>query len=193
MPGPPIQVCQNDRIIVDLYNRISGIDAAIHWHGLFQQKTPWSDGVPMVTQCPTAAGGTYRYKFYATEPGTHFWHAHSGLQRSNGVFGIFNVRVPHDPNADYYDNDLPQTDIVLADWNNLLAEEFAPGPINQAVQPDSLLINGFGSYTNPVTNETTYAPMAVFPAQIGTRCRFRVVNAGTHHCPMEFSVCISFG
>lgn len=72
------QVCIGDEVIVDLENRLSGANSAIHWHGLHQRKTPWSDGVPMVTQCPIQNDNSFRYFFYASEVGTHYWHCHSG-------------------------------------------------------------------------------------------------------------------
>lgn len=51
----------------------------IHWHGFTQDETPYMDGVPYVTQCPILPGTTFRYEFFASNEGTHFWHAHIGL------------------------------------------------------------------------------------------------------------------
>lgn len=74
-------MCQNDQIVVELENRLTGAGLAVHWHGLHQRETPWMDGVPMVTQCPIPSGDTFRYVMNAREPGTHFWHAHSGKKK----------------------------------------------------------------------------------------------------------------
>jgi hypothetical protein len=38
------------------------------------------DGVPMITQCPIQSETSFRYKFHATNPGTHFYHSHYGKQ-----------------------------------------------------------------------------------------------------------------
>lgn len=192
LPAPPIRVCKDDRIIVDLMNMIDGQETSLHWHGIHQKETPWMDGVPMLTQCPICSGNTFRYSFRARQTGTHFYHGHSGLQRMNGVFGALIVREPDDPHADLYDFDLPEHEIVLSDWNNRLAEEMLPGVRNQDVEPESLLFNGFGAHVDPVSGGTPYAPMAVFYCEKGRKYRFRIVDAGGHHCPMEFSVCISF-
>lgn len=81
IPGPAIQVCKDDLIIVDVHNHAHGSAAALHWHGLHMQNTPFMDGVPFVTQCPIPYANTFRYEFYATEAGTQFYHSHSG--RSN--------------------------------------------------------------------------------------------------------------
>lgn len=55
-----------------------GTGATIHWHGLHQRNTPYMDGVPQITQCPIESSTTFRYAFNATEPGTQFYHSHSG-------------------------------------------------------------------------------------------------------------------
>lgn len=78
LPGPAIQVCKGDTIIIDVVNKAHGSASAIHWHGLHMKDTPYMDGVPYVTQCPTLYGCTFRYWFDATEAGTHFYHSHSG-------------------------------------------------------------------------------------------------------------------
>lgn len=192
MPGPPINVCKDDRVIVDVTNHIAGQELSIHWHGFHQKETPWSDGVPMVTQCPILGGTTFRYLFFARQVGTHYYHSHSGVQRMNGAIGAINVRDPNDPNADFYDFDLPDHSVLLSDWNNVIAEEMVPGIKNQNVKPDSILINGLGPYTDPDSDVLAYAPTAVFYCERGKRFRFRIDNAGSHNCPMDFSVRIPF-
>lgn len=64
--------------MVDVINKILGSTETIHWHGIRQTKTPWMDGVPMVTQCPIHQGSTFRYSFPAEDPGSFWYHSHSG-------------------------------------------------------------------------------------------------------------------
>lgn len=189
MPGPKISVCRNDQIVVDVTNHMSGQELTIHWHGLHQRDTPWFDGVPMVTQCPIFGGNTFRYVFEAQESGTHFYHAHSGVHRLNGLFGMLNVRDVVDPNADYYDYDFDEYSILLADWNNYLAENLLPGTNAELLLPDSLLINGFGTFKNPRSKQFQYSPIAAFYVEKGKKHRFRIGNVGAHICPFEFTVC----
>lgn len=73
-----LQVCEGDKVVIDVENRMEGQAASIHWHGIHQKGTQYSDGVPYVTQCPIQEGNTFRYQWAADNPGTHFWHAHSG-------------------------------------------------------------------------------------------------------------------
>lgn len=88
IPGPPVHVCENDLIVVDLTNLMGGTSATLHWHGIHQRKTPYFDGVPYVTQCPIGFATTFRYEFRATQPGTQFYHSHSGHHKVNGAATI---------------------------------------------------------------------------------------------------------
>lgn len=78
IPGPSIQVCEGDKVVIDVENRMEGQAVSIHWHGVWQRGTQYSDGVPFVTQCPIQEGNTFRYQWNAENAGTHFWHAHTG-------------------------------------------------------------------------------------------------------------------
>lgn len=189
LPGPSINVCKGDRIIVDVTNHMSGQGLAIHWHGLLQERTPWMDGVGMVTQCPINAGTTFRYAFYASERGSQAWHAHSGVHRTNGLVATLVIREANDANADLYDYDLAEHTILLIDWDNHMAEDNNPGIRNaMSVLPSSVLINGHGSYYDSSTDQCKFAPMAVFYVQRGKRHRFRILNVSSHVCPFGVSV-----
>ena len=88
-----VQVCDGDQIILDLTNHLAnGEGATVHFHGLYQKFTPYMDGVPMITQCPVVPHTTFRYNFTAEHSGTHWWHAHTGMQRADGLFGALTVR-----------------------------------------------------------------------------------------------------
>lgn len=82
--------------------------------------------------------------------GTHFYHSHAGHQKANGIYGALVVRAPndHNPNAKYYDYDLPEHMMIVADWMHHLAEEDFPGVISRSVLTESILINGHGRYFN---------------------------------------------
>ena len=150
VPGPTIQVCKDDVVIVDLTNEAEGVATSIHWHGIRQVNTQYSDGAPFVTQCPIPFGQKFRYAFHADDEGTHFYHAHAGHQKANGVFGALIVRAPEDnnPNFKLYDFDLPHHIIIVTDWMHHLAEEDFPGVISRSVLTKSILINGHGRHYN---------------------------------------------
>lgn len=60
IPGPSIQVCEGDRVVVDVENHMEGMEVTIHWHGIWQRGSQYYDGVPFVTQCPIQQGNTFR-------------------------------------------------------------------------------------------------------------------------------------
>ena len=63
IPGPALQVCQNDEIVVYMYNELRmGESTGIHWHGLLQKDTQYMDGVGMITQCPIGSHTSFQYK-----------------------------------------------------------------------------------------------------------------------------------
>ncbi|XP_055854231.1 uncharacterized protein LOC129917982 [Episyrphus balteatus] len=190
VPGPAIQTCQGDMIIVDVVNKAHGTASAIHWHGLHMKDTPWMDGVPYVTQCPNLYGSTFRYWFDAKEPGTHFYHSHSGHHKINGQYGALIVREPEEDVANFneYDYDLPEHFLVLSDWMHAYGEQLFPGLPSTTTGPDALLINGRGTFINPKTMEHLNVPARKFYVKSGMRYRFRVINAVSHACPMQLQV-----
>jgi FtsP/CotA-like multicopper oxidase with cupredoxin domain len=152
IPGPTVHVCKNDMIVVDVTNEMGGTSASIHWHGFYMKKTPYYDGVPFITQCPIDFATTFRYAFHADNPGTQFYHSHSGHHKVNGHYGGIVVRRPEseDPNRSYFDHDLKEHLIIASDWMDDYSEMFIPGLPDHPVgiQPTSLLINGKGTRHN---------------------------------------------
>lgn len=196
LPGPSLTVCEGDMISVRVKNSLHFSEATtIHWHGLKQKKSPYMDGVNMVTQCPIIAHTSFEYRFEADSYGTHFWHAHAGLQRSDGFFGplIVHQYENKDPHVDRYDYDLQEHVITVNDWiNGTSIEKFAGHHHNDGDnKPRSILINGKGvlvNITDTRDNQVYQTPRAVFSVEKGKRYRFRMINAGILYCPIEFSV-----
>jgi L-ascorbate oxidase len=150
IPGPLIKVCKNDAVVVDLKNGMHSETFSIHWHGILQRDTPYMDGVPFVTQFPILPSDVFEYAFFVPEPGTFFYHSHSGLQRYNGAYGGLIVREPlhHDTNSHLYDCDLLEHTLVLSDCSHESVEMFFIGlPTRQpGLLPQCVLINGKGRY-----------------------------------------------
>ncbi|RLU22355.1 hypothetical protein DMN91_004633 [Ooceraea biroi] len=192
MPGLPIEVCQGDRIIVDMINSLHAESTTMHWHGQHHLNSPYMDGVPYVSQCPIPPGATFRYNYVATEVGTHFWHSHIGFQRGDGVFGPLIVRAPPKSNwhKDLYDFD--EYTVVVADWvheiglTKFLAHHHADGD-NKA---PNVLINGLGRFIALEGDNETLAnmPLTTFVVKPNSRYRFRLINAEFLNCPIEVSV-----
>ncbi|XP_076174595.1 uncharacterized protein LOC143150301 [Ptiloglossa arizonensis] len=192
MPGPPIEVCQGDRVIVDVINLLHSESTTMHWHGQHHVKTPYMDGVPYVSQCPILPGSSFRYDYIATEAGTHFWHSHLGFQRGDGVFGPLIVRVPPSANWHYDLYDADEHTIQILDWTRELGiEKFLNHyHADGNNKPPNVLINGFGRFTiaRGGSNVSDAMPIATFLVKPNTRYRFRLVNAEVLNCPIEMSI-----
>ena len=150
-PGPLISICKDDHVVIDVENRVPGGGITIHWHGILQAGSQYYDGVPYVTQCPIQEGTIFRYRWKAQNTGTHFWHAHTGVHKSNGLEGPIIVREPKAValNNRIWDDDLNEHIIFIADWFHDGAENHFPGTriINPGQTPDNFLINGKGQWT----------------------------------------------
>ena len=92
IPGPTLIVREGQYVAVNVTNRLTSEGTSIHWHGIHQKRTPWMDGVGLISHCPIKAGSSFRYIFNATPPGTHWYHSHTGAQRTDGLFGALIVR-----------------------------------------------------------------------------------------------------
>ncbi|KAG7296596.1 hypothetical protein JYU34_020406 [Plutella xylostella] len=194
MPGPAIEVCQNDRIIVDVENDLMTEGTTVHWHGQHQRGTPFMDGTPMITQCPILPESTFRYQFNATHSGTHFWHSHSGMQRADGAAGALIIRKPRsqEPHARLYDYDRSDHIMIVTDWIHELAVSMFTDHHHSSGdnKPPTLLINGVGRFRvfNNETQKPFYMKAARFNVEQGYKYRFRLINAEFLNCPIELSV-----
>lgn len=150
-PGPAIQICLGDFVVVDVTNKVAGNALGIHWHGIYQRDWQHYDGVPFLTQCPINEGSTFRYQWRAQNPGTHFWHAHSGLHKAEGLHGAIVIRQPKskEPNKKLYDYDGLDNVMFISDWMHKNIPSYFPGTTfrNLGQDPDNILVNGKGQYT----------------------------------------------
>ncbi|KAK7590828.1 hypothetical protein V9T40_002441 [Parthenolecanium corni] len=192
LPGPSIQVCEGDKVVIDVRNQMEGMELTIHWHGIHQRGTQYYDGVPYVTQCPILNGNTFRYQWYAGNAGTHFWHAHTGLQKLDGIYGSIVVRqAPSaDPNSHLYDYDLTTHVMLISDWLHEDAMERYPGRLaaNTGQDPETVLINGKGQFTDPMTGYSTNTPLETFTITPGRRYRMRMINSFASVCPAQMTI-----
>jgi len=98
----------------------------------------------------------YRYQWVAGNEGTHFWHAHTGMQKIDGLYGSIVIRQPpsKDPNSNLYDYDLTTHVVLISDWFHEFAEERFPGrlAVNTGQAPESVLINGKGQFRVRLTS-----------------------------------------
>jgi len=118
MPGPTIVANENQELHIEVYNELKSSEGiAIHWHGMHQVNTSAMDGVPYITQYPILPAQKMIYKFKASPQGTHWYHAHGGTQRTDGIYGALIVKdtiVGMDLEDVYQDHTL-----LLMDWTKM--------------------------------------------------------------------------
>ncbi|XP_033096052.1 laccase-like [Anneissia japonica] len=196
-PGPSIEVCRGDTIRVKVVNQLvdhGGL--SIHWHGPHQVGTNWMDGVSMITQCPIPHATSFVYEFLAQPAGTHWWHAHSGFYRVDGMYGPLVVRKARENEkiAEFYDFDLSEHVMIVSDWTpyvglqTYLAQTTASTlpPITQ----QTILINGRGrgrEFTDDEGN-VFYTPRSVFHVVSGFSYRFRIISSAIAACNIQVSI-----
>jgi len=108
LPGPLLRARAGDLLRVEVDNQLPA-ETSVHWHGLALSND--MDGVPGLTQDPIVAGGRFAYEFTVPDPGTYFYHSHSGLQLDRGLYGALIIDDPLEPGD--YDHEWI---VVLDDW-----------------------------------------------------------------------------
>lgn len=73
--------------LVKIFCRHELTQPGIEMHG-----TPWSDGVPGVTQRHILPGETFTYRWTATQYGSYWYHAHSKAQIEDGFYGAIIIQ-----------------------------------------------------------------------------------------------------
>ena len=101
IPGPTLIVTEGQLVKVNVINRLASESISIHWHGMHQRNSNWMDGVEHVTQCGIPPGASFTYIFKADPSGTHWYHSHSGAQRTDGLFGALIVKEKQQGNDQY--------------------------------------------------------------------------------------------
>lgn len=108
LPGQEVRVTAGGTLALTLANNLPEA-TSLHWHGLALRND--MDGVPGLTQRDIAPGGSFRYEFAVTHPGTYWFHPHSGVQQDRGLYAPLIVEDPKEPLS--YDKEWV---VVLDDW-----------------------------------------------------------------------------
>jgi FtsP/CotA-like multicopper oxidase with cupredoxin domain len=71
-PGPALYMSVGETVEFVVHNYLP-FNTTVHFHGITQLDTPWSDGVPGLSQAPILPGATFVYKWTADEYG-QYWY-----------------------------------------------------------------------------------------------------------------------
>ena len=190
LPGKEIRAKAGDVVRVRVQNLLP-TETSVHWHGIRLHNA--ADGVPGVTQDPIAAGAEFVYEFAAPDPGTYFFHPHTGVQLDRGLYAPLIIEDPAEP-GDY---DLEWT-LVLDDWtdgvgddpDDILARLKAQnGTIGTGMGHDMGGMGGMGSsplgdlgdfaYPYYLINGRIPAQPLTLSGKPGQRVRIRMINAAS--------------
>ncbi|KAJ9645540.1 hypothetical protein H2204_001120 [Knufia peltigerae] len=192
-PGPIIECRTGDFLFVHVTNALDNEGLAIHWHGLEMKSANHMDGAVGFTQSSIPAGDTFTYEFQVNEEfsGTFWWHAHSQLQRGDGLYGGF---IVHQPIASQEEKLHSESLLLIGDWYHQNAQDLLTWftsviAIGNEPVPDSLLINGKGHFNcsmaipaRPVdcrpVKSTDSLPILNRDSKEG-KIRLRIVNVGS--------------
>lgn len=131
--GPTLHARQGDQVEFLVRNYMAQ-DTTVHFHGIGQKASPWSDGVPGLTQGLIHPGASYLYKWTAEESGVYFYHAHTRAQMMDGMYGAIIV-APAD--------ETPRPFHLISDGKD---EQEAMRAAEQAVQP--LMVSDWTQFTS---------------------------------------------
>jgi multicopper oxidase len=118
-PGPTIRAKEGEEISVTLCNHLPQ-PTTIHWHGIHQNGTWFMDGVERISQAAIRPGDCFTYTFRAYPAGTHWYHSHTGVQYSDGLFGPLIIEENENPYKNDYNYDRI---IMINDWFHIPAEQ----------------------------------------------------------------------
>lgn len=158
-PGPLIEANQGDNLEIVVTNNMP-MNTTIHFHGIKQIGTPWSDGVPGLTQRYIQPGKSFTYKWKADQYGSYWYHAHSRGQIDDGLYGPILIHPRNDTPDPFgliaQDNSTLKAmrqamqnvqPILFSDWRHLTsAKSWEINVASGAETPcyNSILINGKG-------------------------------------------------
>ncbi|WP_327168008.1 multicopper oxidase family protein [Streptomyces subrutilus] len=108
LPGREVRATAGGTLALTLANNLPEA-TSLHWHGLALRND--MDGVPGLTQREIPPGGSFPYRFAVPQPGTYWFHPHTGVQQDRGLYAPLVVEDPKEPLA--YDKEWV---VVLDDW-----------------------------------------------------------------------------
>ena len=185
-PGPLIECNDGDTVIVHVDNRAVNA-TSFHWHGIYQNGTNWMDGTVGITQCPIAPGTSFTYEFVVErQAGTYWYHAHQGVQPSDGLLGPLIVHAKDERKAQRLEYATDRVMMVQDHYHDLssalLMDYLKPDRENAEPVPDGALINGMNVRDcdklshKDCDNSTATRP--IFDLTANENHRLRIINTG---------------
>ncbi|KOC07955.1 laccase TilA [Aspergillus flavus AF70] len=164
LPSPLLELRQGDDVEFLVINNLP-TNTSVHFHGIEQHGTPWSDGTPGFSQEPIAPGDHFLYKWRATQYGSYFYHAHNRGQIDDGLYGAIYIHPDESVEKPFglITNKSSERQamraaeektqpIMISDWRQLTSEEIWQAEEKSGLDAycvNAILINGKGSISCP--------------------------------------------
>jgi len=156
-PAPTMEIDEGDKVQVTVFNKMP-FNTTIHFHGIHQDTTPWSDGVPGITQRHIQPGKSFVYEWDANQYGSYWYHAHQMGQLEDGLYGALVIRpkksratplsaIPGDLAAITKATRKPRQ-LIVGDWRKKTSTEMMQIEHDANMEVpcyDSIIFNGKGS------------------------------------------------
>jgi FtsP/CotA-like multicopper oxidase with cupredoxin domain len=188
VPGTAIRARAGDTLEVAVKNDLPE-DLSIHWHGIALRND--MDGVHGLTQAAIAPGSSFTYRFIAPDPGTYWFHPHTGLQLDRGLYAPLIIEDPSEPLAvdrdetlvfdDWLDGLGGTPEDALVEARGRMGNMSSMSGSTDGMNTSSLLGGDAGDVTYPLhlVNGRPPADRSTFRAAPGARLRLRLINAGS--------------
>ncbi|CAK37372.1 laccase-1 [Aspergillus awamori] len=165
VPGPTLWLKQGDDVEF-LVNNSMSISTTVHFHGIEQLGTPWSDGVPGLSQLQIQPGEQFLYKWKASQYGSYIYHSHTRAQIDDGLYGAIYIEPADSVERPFHlisgsDADEQQAmlaaekntrPVIISDWRAFSSHDILQIQNESGVEAycaNSVLINGKGSVICP--------------------------------------------
>ncbi|KAL4780524.1 Cupredoxin [Aspergillus varians] len=160
LPGPTLRVKQDDDVEFRVTN-LMPFATTVHFHGIAQRGTPWSDGTPGLSQEPIKPGKHFLYRWTAVDYGSYIYHSHSRGHLIDGLYGAIYIepkKSVEKPFSLITNNatklaamikaEAKTEPLILSDWRFLTSEVIWQAELDSACESicsNAILINGKGS------------------------------------------------
>ena len=180
MPGPTIIARENQTLRITVYNELKNNEGlAIHWHGMHQNAKSEMDGVPYISHSPFLPNQYMIYEFRVYPAGTHWYHAHSGTQRTDGIYGALIVQ---DTLPEFNIDDANEHTLMLMDWSKESSHAIGQQLVSALNFWKEPVEDGISYLPTKGPDGTTVGPFPFWSGLINKRGRHCDYNITTNSC-----------
>ncbi|OQV19063.1 L-ascorbate oxidase [Hypsibius exemplaris] len=181
IPGPELRFREGDQVWIRVYNDIPDENVTVHWHGLTQRTSPFSDGTPAASQWPIPPYHYFDYEFELQpgDAGTYYYHTHVGFGAVT-AYGplIVDERQGESPPFHYDDERTLMFADVFADNDSYIAEGLGKNPFRWSGETTNIQLNGRSRSANATANQQSVScSYAVVSLEPNTTYRIRLIGA----------------